>query len=77
MTTHNTNPATALAADQQPAANAQRQLEQIAALVDEHAESAQATDNADLMILLFQIRIVLGDEPAEAGRRISRTPRSA
>lgn len=59
-----------------PSTDAQRQLEQIAALVDEYAESAPATDNADLMILLFQIRMVFGDDPAEAGRRVSgtRTP---
>ena len=60
-------------AGQPLAADAQRQVQQIAALVDEYAGSAQATDNADLMILLFQIRMVLGDDPAEAGRRISRT----
>ena len=61
---------------QQPATDLQRQLQQIAALVDEYAESAQAIDNGDLMILLFQIRMVLGDDSAEAGRRISlrRTP---
>jgi hypothetical protein len=58
----------------QPAVDTQRQLQQIADLVDEYAETALATVNGDLMILLFQIRMVLGDDPAEAGRRISRTP---
>ena len=54
-------------------ADTHRQPDHIAALIDEYAETAQATDNADLMILLFQLRVVLGDDPAEAGRRISRT----
>lgn len=56
--------------------DSQRQLQEVAALVDEHAESAKATSNADLLILLVQIRMVLGDDPAEAGRPISRTPSS-
>lgn len=54
------------------AAKEQWQLQQIADLVDEYVESAQATNNGDLMILLFQIRVVLGDDPAQASRRISR-----
>lgn len=57
-----------------PAMDAQRQLQQIADLVDEYAELAEPHGNADLMILLFQIRMVLGDDPAQAGQRISRRP---
>jgi hypothetical protein len=58
---------------QPQAAALQQRLRQVADLVDEYAESAWATANGDLMILLFQIRMVLGDDPAEAGRRISGT----
>jgi hypothetical protein len=32
------------------------------------------TDSGDLMILLFQIRMVLGDDPAQAGQRIISRP---
>jgi hypothetical protein len=45
------------------ATDAQRQLQQIADLVDEYAELAEPTGNADLITLLFQIRMVLGDNP--------------
>jgi hypothetical protein len=58
---------------EQQAGDGERQLQQIADLVDEYAALAEPTGNADLLILLFQIRVVLGDDPAQAGQRISRS----
>jgi hypothetical protein len=59
--------------DQHYAADAQRQLQQVSDLVDEYAALAEPTGNADLMILLFQLRLVLGDDPVQAGQRIGRS----
>lgn len=56
---------------QQQTTDALRQIQQIGALADEYAALAEPTGNADLMIPLFQIRLVLGDDPAQAGQRIS------
>jgi hypothetical protein len=67
VTSHNTPTSAGQTTD------AHRRLLRIADLVDEYTEPAHATDNADLMILLFQIRMVLGDDPAQAGRRIFST----